>query len=87
MHHSPIPVTFRIFVKWGEHDGKDHVNIVTDQVAKVLVVPEVQSTFGNLDQVQPQANGTMYEGYTWKCGLATDLASCVNKGSCTLANS
>lgn len=37
----PIPVPFRVFEQGGKHDGENDFDIVADQVAKVLVVPEV----------------------------------------------
>jgi hypothetical protein len=34
-------MSFGVFVKRSEHDWKNDINIVADQVAEVLVVPEV----------------------------------------------
>lgn len=45
----PIPMAFWVLVKWGEHDRQDNLNIIADQVAEVLVVPEVESTLGYLE--------------------------------------
>jgi hypothetical protein len=50
MIHLPIPMTLGVLVKRREHDGKDRLHIVTDQVAKIFIVPEVQCAFGNLEK-------------------------------------
>ena len=44
----PVPVSLRVFIKRFEHDGQDDVHVVTDKVAEVFVVPEVERTFSNL---------------------------------------
>ena len=44
----PIPVALRILIQRCEHDWQYRFDVIADQVAKVLIVPEVQSTFGNL---------------------------------------
>ncbi len=44
----PIPMAFRIFVQRGKHDGENNLDIVADEVAEILVVPEVESTLSNL---------------------------------------
>lgn len=44
----PVPVTFGILVERRKHDGQDSLHVVADQVAEVLVVPEVQGTLGHL---------------------------------------
>jgi len=46
--YVPIPMALGIFVEGREHDGEDGLNVVTDKVAKVLVVPEVESALSNL---------------------------------------
>lgn len=46
--HLPIPVALGIFVKRRKHDRENDFNIVADQVAEILVVPEVQRPLGNL---------------------------------------
>jgi len=48
-HYLPIPMPLRIFVQRREHDREDDVDIVTDKVAEVLVVPEIKSSLGNLE--------------------------------------
>lgn len=45
---SPVPVSLRILVKRRKHDGQDDIDIVADQVAKVLVIPEVERALRNL---------------------------------------
>jgi hypothetical protein len=45
----PVPMTFRVFVERCEHDRKDHFDVITDKVAKVLVVPEIECSLGHLD--------------------------------------
>ncbi len=44
----PVPVSFRVLVKRCEHNGQDSLNVVTDKVAEVLIVPEVERSFCNL---------------------------------------
>lgn len=44
----PIPVALGVLVQRSEHDRKDNLDIVTDEVAEVLIVPEVESTLGDL---------------------------------------
>jgi hypothetical protein len=77
-------MSLRVLVKRCEHDWKNHVNIVTDEIAEVFVVPEIEGALGNLrgQDVHWQA-----DIHTWKCGLATDFESWLNSGSCTFANS
>ena len=43
----PVPVSLRVFVKRFEHDGQDDVHVVTDKVAEVFVVPEVERTLSD----------------------------------------
>lgn len=45
----PIPMAFRVLVERCEHDREDDFNIVADKVAKVFVVPEIESTLCNLE--------------------------------------
>jgi len=47
----PVPMSFRVLVQRCKHDRQDRFNVVTNKVAEVLVVPEVQRSFGNLLQV------------------------------------
>jgi len=78
----PVPVALGVLVEWCKHDRQNHIDVVANEIAKVLIVPEVESSLGNLRQ-----SVTAFEGkehvvlLTWKCGLATDRASWVNKGS------
>lgn len=44
----PIPVTFGILVQRRKHDGEDNFHIVADEIAEVLIVPEVKSPLGHL---------------------------------------
>ena len=37
----PIPVTLGVLIKGSKHDRKDDVNIVADEVAEILIVPEI----------------------------------------------
>ena len=39
---------FTVLIQWCEHDGKDDLDIVANEIAEVLVVPEVQRAFGDL---------------------------------------
>lgn len=48
----PVPMTFRILVQWRKHNGQYGLNIITDQVAEVFIVPEVECSFGDLTQNQ-----------------------------------
>lgn len=45
----PVPMALGVFVKRCEHDGEDDFHIVANEVAEVLVVPEVQRTLGHLE--------------------------------------
>lgn len=45
----PVPVPFRVFVQWCKHDWQDHLDIVANEIAKVLVIPEIQGALGNLN--------------------------------------
>ena len=47
--NRPVPVTFRVFVEWLEHDGQYRLNVVADEIAEILVVPEVKCALGYLD--------------------------------------
>jgi len=44
-----VPVTLRVFVQRGEHNGQDDFDVVANKVAEVLVVPEVQCSLGDLE--------------------------------------
>jgi hypothetical protein len=41
-------VAFRVLIQGCEHDGQYSLNIVANQIAEVLIIPEVQGTFGDL---------------------------------------
>jgi hypothetical protein len=84
MADIPVPMTLRVLVQWRKHDRKDHFHVVADKIAEVLIIPEVERSLRNLNG---QSEKLVGEELTWKCGLATDLASCLNRGSCTFANS
>jgi hypothetical protein len=42
-------MSLRVFIQGSEHDGQDDLDVVTDKVAEVLIVPEVKGTLGNLE--------------------------------------
>lgn len=44
----PIPMSFGVFVKWCKHDWKDDVNVITNKVAEVFIIPKIQGTLGHL---------------------------------------
>ena len=44
----PIPMAFGVLVEWREHDGQDDIDVVANEVAEVLVVPEVEGAFRHL---------------------------------------
>ena len=48
---SPIPMSFRIFIKGLEHDGQDHFHVVADKIAEVFIVPKIQCSLRNLEWV------------------------------------
>jgi hypothetical protein len=41
-------VSLGVLVERGEHDWEDSLHVIADEVAEVLVVPEVEGTLGNL---------------------------------------
>lgn len=41
-------MSFRILVQWRKHYWQYGLNIITDQVAEVFIVPEVECSFGDL---------------------------------------
>jgi len=45
----PVPVSLGVLIQWSEHDRQDDLDIVTDKVAEILVVPEVEGALGNLE--------------------------------------
>ena len=44
----PVPMALGIFIQRGEHDGQNDVDVVADEVAEVLVIPEVEGAFRHL---------------------------------------
>lgn len=72
-------------VQWVKHYRKDYMRVLFYQVDHVLVIPEIQRSFGNLDT---QLFYCWYQQswLTWKWGLDTHLASCLNNASCILMN-
>ena len=44
----PIPMAFRVLVKWREHNWQYSLHIVANQVAEVFVVPEVECSLRHL---------------------------------------
>ncbi|MCV5090294.1 hypothetical protein OFC13_27045, partial [Escherichia coli] len=47
--HVPIPMSLGVFVERSEHDGENDLDIVAHEIAEVLVVPEIQSSLGDLE--------------------------------------
>lgn len=45
----PVPMSLGVLVERCEHDGKDDINVVADQVAEILIIPEIESPLGNLE--------------------------------------
>jgi hypothetical protein len=42
-------VALRVLIQRCKHDRKNDIDIVADQVAEVLIVPEIESSLGNLE--------------------------------------
>ena len=68
-------MTLGILIQRGKHNGEDGLDVVTDKVAEVLVVPEVQGTLSDLKQLvgrisQAKGNIPGSEGWqqTWPTG-------------------
>jgi hypothetical protein len=75
-------VALRILIQGCEHDRQYRFDIVANQVAEVLIVPEVQGTFGDLaNRVNTIPVRIVRTVLTWKWGLATDFANWLNNGS------
>lgn len=84
----PVPVTLGVLEEGREHDRQNGLDVVANQVTEVLIVPEIEGAFGDLyKELEPMLSRYSKVTRTWKCGLATDLASCWKSGSWTLANS
>jgi len=47
-------MTLGVLIKRCKHDGKDGVDIVANEVAEILVVPEVECSFSDLSGVSKQ---------------------------------
>jgi hypothetical protein len=45
----PVPVALRVLVQRSEHDGQDNLDVVTNKIAEVFVIPKVQSSLGYLE--------------------------------------
>jgi len=46
-----VPMSLRILIERSEHYGQDHLNIITDKITEIFIVPEVQRAFGDLPRV------------------------------------
>jgi hypothetical protein len=44
----PVPVALRVLIQRRKHNRQNDVDIVADQIAEVLVVPEVERSLGDL---------------------------------------
>lgn len=62
----PIPVSFRIFVQRGKHDRQYDLDIVTDEITEVLVIPEIKSSFSDLENHVTKSFHKRVEKHTWK---------------------
>jgi hypothetical protein len=45
----PVPMALGILIERSKHNRKNYLNIVADKVAEILIVPEVQSSFCDLE--------------------------------------
>jgi hypothetical protein len=43
-------VTLRILVEGSKHDGQNSLHVITYEIAEVLVVPEIECPFCNLEE-------------------------------------
>lgn len=41
-------MAFRVFVQWGKHDWQNDFDVITNKIAEILIVPEIQRSLGNL---------------------------------------
>ena len=46
--NTPVPVSLRVLVKRCKHDWQNDVDVITNKVAEVFVVPEIERTFSDL---------------------------------------
>ena len=79
--YIPVPVAFRVFVERGKHDGKNDLDVVADQIAEVLVVPEVEGSLGDLEVRAGYRFGELMEKrllYLGKLGRVHDLKDVFN---------
>lgn len=44
----PIPMALGVLVQWCKHNRQYDFDIVTDQIAKVLIIPEIKRSLRNL---------------------------------------
>lgn len=44
----PVPVPLGVLVERSKHDGENCFHVVADEIAEILIVPEVQCPFGDL---------------------------------------
>jgi hypothetical protein len=52
VHHavdSSIPMSLGVFVERSEHDRENSFHIITDEIAEIFIVPEIEGTLGNLE--------------------------------------
>lgn len=59
--NSPVPMSFRVLVKGRKHKREDCLHIVAHKITEVLVVPEVQRTFGDLEMGAGNRLGELIE--------------------------
>lgn len=67
-------MTLGILIQWGKHNREDGLDVVTDEIAEVLVVPEVQSTLSDLEQLvgwRSQVRGYIPGSEGWQQTLPT----------------
>lgn len=59
--NSPVPVSLRVLVKGRKHKRENRLHVVAHKITEVLVVPEVQSTFGDLEMGTGNRLGQLIE--------------------------
>jgi len=57
----PVPVTLGVLIQGRKHDRENDVDIVADQIAEVLVIPEIKSSLGNLEMGASDRFGQLME--------------------------
>lgn len=50
-----------IFIEWRKHDGQNYLHVIADKIAKVFIVPEVESSLGNLEMRACNGLGELME--------------------------